>query len=417
MWDADVVIVGAGPAGSGLAIQLVRKGVRVLLLDKEEFPREKTCGDGLTPRAVAVLERMGLLNDLLQELEPYRVEEAVLFSPSGHLWRMHFDHAGFGLPGFGLIVPRYRLDRFLVSKAVESGAEFLGGSQVVGFVRDSGKVVGVRIDSESGGRVVKAPLVAIATGANIGLHRELGLLQSMPPVVLSARGYFTNVSELGHAMEFYFESELMPGYAWIFPVDEKTANIGVGVFPGTGRRKNPYKMLNWFMREGQAAGRLTEARLQGQVKGYPLRTDYPSHPTFGDGFIMLGESIGLVNPVTGEGIDLALESAELAAEAVEHALERGDFSRKTLVVYEKMLRKRFGSYFSGMRVLRDRAVRPEAMDRIIRAASRDPKLARTVAGINLGVISPQAVLRQPKLVVRLVRYLAKRFFRRLNEAD
>ena len=416
MWDADVVIVGAGPAGSGLAIQLTRKGVRVLLLDKEEFPREKTCGDGLTPRAVAVLERMGLLNDLLRGLEPYRVEEAVLFSPSGHRWRMRFDHAGFGLPDFGLIVPRYKLDGFLVSKAVESGAEFLGKSQVIGFVREGGKVVGVRIVGESGERVIRSPLTAIATGANIGLHKELGLLQSMPPVVLSARGYFTDVSGLGHAMEFYFESQLMPGYAWIFPVDGKTANIGVGVFPGSGHKLNPYKMLEWFMQEGQAAGRLTGARLQGQVKGYPLRTDYPSHPTFGDGFILLGESIGLVNPVTGEGIDLALESAELAAEAVEHALERRDFSRKTLVVYDRMLRKRFGSYFSGMRVLRDRAVRPEAMDRIIRAASSDPKLARTVAGINLGVVSPQAVLRQPKLVVRLARYLAGKFFRRLDRA-
>ncbi len=410
-WDADVVVVGAGPAGSGFALRLARQGFKVLVLDRSKFPREKTCGGGLTPRAVAALEDLGLLKRLLGRLSTYRIGGALLFSPSGHRWRMDFSAVDFGLPSFGLIVTRLDLDAFLLEEAEEAGANFLPERKVTGFLRSDGRIVGVKAVHPAGEEEIRAPLVAIATGASIALHRKLGLLRSMPPVVLSARGYYSGVDGLGDVMEFYFESELMPGYAWIFPVGDGIANIGVGTFPVAGVKKNPYRLLDWFLREGQAAERLSGARLQSAVSGYPLRTDYPSHPVSGEGFLLLGESTGLVNPVTGEGIDLALESAELASGVAMSALKEGDFSRKMLSKYDGLLRNKFGSYFSGMRVLRDRAVNPYAMDRIIRAASDDPGLAKTVAGINLGVLPPQVILKRPGLAFRATRYFLKKFLR------
>jgi geranylgeranyl reductase family protein len=411
---SDVIVVGAGPAGSGLALQLARKGLKVLLLDREIFPREKTCGDGLTPRAVAVLQRLNLLDSMISDLNPHRVSGALLFSPSGHRWKMEFGEHRFDLPDFGLIAPRLKLDQFLVSSAVEAGAEFLQGHHVVGFVRSDGRIAGVRAVHGNTEESFLAPVVAIATGASIALHRQLGLLDRMPPVVLSARGYFTGVQGLDRFMEFYFESELMPGYAWIFPVDDSTANVGVGTFPARGaHKKNPYQLLQWFLHEGQAAGRLSGAHLQGKVKGYPLRTDYPSHRASGDGFLLLGESIGLVNPVTGEGIDLALESSELATAAIFKAFQKGDFSKRALGGYDKKLKERFGSYFSGMRVLRDRAVTPDAMDRIIRTAASDPAFAETAAGINLGVLPPQVVLKRSGLMVRVLRYAIKKMLKKV----
>ncbi len=172
----DIVVVGAGPAGAALALSLARSGADVLLLDKARFPRDKTCGDGLTPRAVAALERLGLL-DGVESIASQRVTGAHLHSPSGHDWRMSFDESLSELPPFGLIVPRYRLDAFLVEQAVAAGASFAPESEVVDLLREGRRVAGVIVRRDGKREEIRAPLTAIATGASIALLRKLGLLR------------------------------------------------------------------------------------------------------------------------------------------------------------------------------------------------------------------------------------------------
>ncbi len=387
VWTADVFIAGAGPAGSTAAALLAARGWRVLLADRADFPRDKTCGDGLTPRAVALLERLGVL-PALRAGSCREVGGAHLFAPDGTEWHLRFADYRMGLPPFGLVVPRFELDQRLCQNAAAQGTSFCPGFHVKGPLRDGKAVVGVW--GEVNGRPVRvrAPLTILATGASIGLLRAFGLLGRMPPGINAVRGYFTGVPGLTDEMEFHFDAALAPGYAWAFPMGDGRANIGVGVFArngGNGAVPNVRERLAAFM---AARARFRGARLEGPLRGYPLRIDYPSCPPAGPGFLVVGEALGLVNPVTGEGIDLAMESAELAAGIADAALRTGNTGASQLRDYARALHVRYASFFRGARVLLRLATGPRAISVLVRQALRKPYLARVIAGINLGVASP-----------------------------
>lgn len=382
---ADVAVIGAGPAGSTTAALLAARGHCVLLLDRATFPRDKTCGDGLTPRAVAVLDRIGLL-DGLRSAGYRQIGGARLVAPGGAVWHLRFADYDFGLPPFGLAVPRLELDERLRRHAVAKGACFLGGVQVSRLLRQDGRVAGLAGQRFGHPLTVHARLTILATGANIALLRALGVLSRMPPGIRAIRAYSEDVPGLNDEFEFYFDRELLPGYAWIFPLGDGRANVGLGLFTrGVGSPAPNLRKL--LARLVERHPRLREARPTGPAKPYPLRVDFPRCPSLGDGFMLVGEALGLVNPVTGEGIDLALESAELAADAADEALRCGDTGAGGLTPYRKALHARFGSFFRGMRLLLRLAMGPRALDILIRQAARRPHLARTIAGINMGMAS------------------------------
>jgi menaquinone-9 beta-reductase len=396
-YTADVIIVGAGPAGSTAAALLARAGLHVLLADRADFPRDKTCGDGLTPRAVAVLDRLGVL-PALQARGYQSISGAVTVAPSGAAFTSRFAEACLGLPQFGMVVPRFELDDLLRQHAVDAGAQFLPGLHVTGPVyQDGGPLVtGVRGQLAGQEVMLAAPLTILATGASIGLLRAFGVLQRIPPGVNAIRGYFTGVEGLTDRFEFYFDRELNPGYGWIFPLADGRANVGVGLF--NARRDNaaaetaaanPRRLLAEFMARHP---RLATARPDGPIKGYPLRTDFPTCRPSGPGYLLVGETLGLVHPVTGEGIDLAIESAELAAAAALAALRCHNVSPAALRPYDRALMRRYATLFRGARLLLRYATGPRALNILIGKAEHKPYLARAIAGINLGVISPLAAL-------------------------
>lgn len=386
-YDADVLIVGAGPGGSSLAALLAGRGLDVLLADRAAFPRDKTCGDGLTPRAISVLERLGLLGQL--EAAGYqRILGAELHPTGAAPYTLTFADHPVGLPPYGLVVPRFELDNLLLQNALAHGARFLPGFQAAAPVRDSsGVVTGVSGDLEGKPAVRRARLTVLAVGANIGLLRGFGLLQKMPPGINAIRGYFSGVPDLGSHFEFYFEPELAPGYAWVFPLADGRANIGLGVLDrgGEGGGRNVRKLLDGFLARSP---RLQGATPAGPVKGFPLRIDFPSMRPGGDGFLLVGEALGLVNPVTGEGIDLAMESAELAASVAAAALARDAVTWRGLSPYGRALNRHYAGFFRGVKVLLRLATSPRAIRVLTRQAEKKPRLARLIAGINLGVASP-----------------------------
>src|SRR5665811_705679 len=228
-YSADVVIVGAGPAGSTAAALLARDGWDVLMVDRAEFPRDKTCGDGLTPRAVAVLDRLGVLPALTSN-GYQRINGALTVAPNGAVFHVRFGDLGLGLPDYGLVVPRFELDDRLRRHAMALGARFVAGLHVTGPLRQGDRVTGV--EGQAGGQAVRveAPLTIVATGASIGLLRPFGVLSQMPPTVNAIRGYFTGVPDLSDEFEFYFDRELAAGYGWIFPLADGRANVGLALF-------------------------------------------------------------------------------------------------------------------------------------------------------------------------------------------
>ncbi|HEX9118716.1 MAG TPA: geranylgeranyl reductase family protein [Anaerolineae bacterium] len=387
---ADVIVVGAGPGGSTAAALLARAGWDVLLLDRADFPRDKTCGDGLTPRAVAVLEHLGLLGEL--QAQGYQaIEGARVISPRAEILDVPFAQYGpaLGLPPLGLVIPRYELDDRLRAHALACGARFQSGVHVTQPVSADGQVVGVAGTQGGKAFTARARLTILATGANIGLLKAFGVLSTMPPGVNAVRGYYRGVADLGKEFEFYFENEIVPGYAWVFPLSDGRANVGVGYFARSGDGKTPdvKRMLTDFLARH---ARFSDATPEGPVKGFPLRTDFPSHAASGPGFLILGESLGLVNPATGEGIDFAMESAELAAEAAAAALAGKDTTRRSLLRYDRLLERRYGSLFRGLQVVKHLAMGPRGISILVHKAQTRPHLARVIAGVTLGTISPWA---------------------------
>nr|MBN1228438.1 NAD(P)/FAD-dependent oxidoreductase [Anaerolineae bacterium] len=210
--------------------------------------------------------------------------------------------------------------------------------------------------------------------------------------------YYTHVQTGNPLYDFYFDVELMPGYGWIFPTGDHTANIGIGILPiFWSPRKSISVLLEAFIQRRIKEGILKpDIRLDGPVKGYPLRICYPHQRVAGKNWVIVGEAAGLVNPVTGEGIDLAMESALIAARTMDEDIRKG---RRTHIAYQRELWDRFGSLFTGLRALRDIMVTPIFTDYALWLMNVHPFITRTVMAIAQGFAPPQDVF-HPKFVMQ-----------------
>jgi geranylgeranyl reductase family protein len=381
----DVIIVGAGPGGSAAAHGLAQQGLDVLLLDKADFPRDKTCGDALTPRALAVLADMGLLDEM--ERAGRRIHYVDIFAPQGHAVTTPIPKKD-SLPGYALIVPRLILDNALRERAIAAGARFESPVHVTAVApfSEQGKERGVLIRGEQRDRPVafKARAAVIATGASTRLLWRMGLLRQAPPVTLAARAYLEGLAGLNDHMQIRFDGVPLPGYGWVFPLSDSAANVGAGFFragpatrhlPGT-----PRAAFEAFVQTAPLRRMLAGAHYAGPVKSYPIRMDFATAPTFGKRTLLIGEAAGLVNPLTGEGIDYALESGRLAA----RHLARGDLTRADLEAYDGLLRQRFQRLFIFCNQLRDLFLNPLWLNRMVSAAAQRPDLKLLLTDIVLG---------------------------------
>jgi geranylgeranyl reductase family protein len=380
----DVVIVGAGPGGSAAAHYLAKHGLDVLLLDKANFPRDKTCGDGLTPRALDILDDMGLLNELLRT--GCRINGMEIVAPRGHSIAAPLPKEG-GWPDYALVIPRLILDNAIRERAVASGATFRSPVRVIDIARDA---EGVVVAGEQRGQSVtfRGRVAIAATGASVKLLLRTGVLKRMPPMALAARAYYEGVTDLTDRVHLRFDGVPMPGYGWVFPLSASSANVGAGLMP-LGRlrqwwvraRRAPFDS---FVQHPPIQAMLASARRAGPVKGFPLRMDFASAPTVGERLLLVGEAAGLVNPLTGEGIDYALESGRLAAEHLVRMFAAGDFSRTSFAAYDQLLRRRFQRLFAFCGRVQLLAGSPFALNRAVSAAARHPELKMLLINIGLG---------------------------------
>lgn len=395
MWD--VVVVGAGPAGASTAYFLAQAGVSVLLLDRQAFPRDKVCGDGVSAKGLAVLEQMGLAEWINRHgfVEPHTL---LLSGPDGSSVTMDYTHAPFC---YGRVIPRQMLDSALVNQAVSAGAHLVENCHVHSCEHIDGR--GIRVSGTQAGQSssYEARLLVVAEGSKAALSKQLGLTH-VEPDLAAIRGYFAERSGLNDRLEIHYDKAISPGYSWIFPLGNGMVNVGLGTFlQQLGRRRLDLasELERVIVGNPYFQQRLNAISGRPSVKGFTLRTDLSKSRLYADHVLVVGEAAHLVNPLTGEGIAPALLSGQTAAEHMRRALERGNFSAAALAPYGYDIRSRYALDHRAALWLRRLLSCPGMVNRIIRNARGDKELALALGLVIIGVTSPTTLLK-PSMLVR-----------------
>jgi len=356
--EADVIVVGAGPGGSTAAYHLARHGLSVLLLEKSEFPREKVCGDGLTPRAVRQLVKMGV--DTSEKAGWLRNKGLRVIGGGVRLELDWPELASF--PGYGLVRTRLDLDEMLARLAADAGATLLTSHNVTGPVLDpAGRVVGVTAatGADKEPQEFRAPLVLAADGVSARLALTLGLAKREDrPIGVAVRRYYNSpVRHDDDYLESWLElrskdggDKLLPGYGWIFGMGDGRVNVGLGVLNSSaafGKTNYRTMLTDWLATTPAEWNMRDESGADGPILGAALPMGFNRVPHYTRGVLLVGDSGGMVNPFNGEGIAYAMESGELAAEIAVQALARsaGPDRERALRQYPLELKARYGGYY------------------------------------------------------------------------
>ncbi len=356
--EADVIVVGAGPGGSAAAYHMARHGLRVLLLEKTEFPREKVCGDGLTPRATRQLIRMGVDTS---EKAGWLQNKGLRVIGGGVRLELDWPELA-SFPSYGLVRTRLDFDDMLAARAVEAGATLLTNVNVTGPVLDDdGRAIGVSAKAGPGKEPVqyRAPLIVAADGVSGKFPLAMGLAKrdDRPLGVAVRRYYRSPVRADDDYLESWLElrsatdrDKLLPGYGWIFGLGDGRVNVGLGILNSSDAfGKTNYRALltDWLGTTPPEWGMTDEANADGPILGAALPMGFNRVPHYTRGVMLVGDSGGMVNPMNGEGIAYAMESGELAAEVAVQALARpaGADRERALQAYPAELKIRFGGYY------------------------------------------------------------------------
>ncbi|MGN6609287.1 MAG: geranylgeranyl reductase family protein [Jatrophihabitans sp.] len=397
--SADVVVVGAGPAGSSAAYWLATAGLDVALLEKTSFPREKVCGDGLTPRGTRALVEMGI--DVSTEAG-WLHNRGLRVIGGGH--RLHLDWPDLaGFPNYGLVRPRADLDAMLANQAVQAGARLYEHITVTGTLTDAtGRVIGVEGKTADKQPVfVDAPLVLACEGVSGKLAQGLGVHRNdKRPLGVAVRRYYTSPRTNDDYLESWLElwdgpigqSTLLPGYGWIFGMGDGTVNVGLGVLNSSaGFQKTDYRALltRWLDNTPEEWG-LREQNATVPTRGAALPMGFNRTPHYVRGMLLVGDSGGSVNPFNGEGIPYAIESGKFAAEAAIQALARpaGTSRERALEAYPRRMQQEWGAYYRLGGIFVKLIGNPEVMRLCTQRGMSHPALMRFVLKLLANLTDP-----------------------------
>ncbi len=344
-----MLVVGAGPGGSATAYHLARHGVDVLLAERSAFPREKVCGDGLTPRGVGAIERMGVdpHDPGFERVDGLRIRsrKVTMELPWPRL---------SAYPDYGLVRTRLDFDELLARRAEKAGATLLERTEAVAPVFDDGWVAGATLRSAEDGDgepvEVRARFVVAADGAASRFAAQAGVRRDASrPIGIAARRYYHIDRRPGPWLEVWFDlwdgDALMPGYGWLFPLSDGRVNLGAGLLNTFHNFKNvsARRVFDSFARMLPEDWNVRDETAEGRVLSGPIPMGLNRVPQAVPGMVVVGDAAGAVNPFNGEGIAYAIESGEIAAELIHDALVS---NRPGIVhMYPTVLRERYGRYF------------------------------------------------------------------------
>jgi geranylgeranyl reductase family protein len=396
----DVLIVGAGPAGSAAAITLAKAGLDVVLVDQHSFPRDKVCGDGLIPDAHNALRKLGVLDEVMAQAQA-----------STHVGCIGPRGGRIDVPGALAVLPRKELDLIVCRAAAAAGARMVAPVRFSAAIEEGGRVVGAQLKNGDASHEVRATWVLLATGAVPQALMAAGMSDRHTPSGVALRGYVRNDAMAGRIdkLEVVWHRALSPGYGWIFPCRDGVFNVGVGITDSHDARRNGKlakregnlrQVFDDFTRLYAPARELIEGgEWLSPLKGAPLRCTLEGAKYSRPGLIVTGEAAGSTYSFSGEGIGKAFETGILAAEAV--------LEGRAGMLDEAIVRER---YETGLRALKPRFEQyaranlvnrfPLLADLVIWRARKSPRILRRISGI-LNETSNPGNLVTMKGIVRL----------------
>lgn len=379
--QTEVLVVGAGPAGSAAAAWAARAGRDVLLIDSAVFPRDKTCGDGLTPRATAELEHLGL-GDWLRG---HTVNRGLRLTGFGREALLPWPGGSF--PTYGSAVPRTELDDKLRETAVTSGARMVDGTKVIDVIRDGDRVTGVTVKTADGTHSIGCTTLVVADGVRSPIGKLLGRIWHRRYAYgTAARAYITSARSNDQWITSHLElrnadGELVPGYGWVFPLGNGEVNIGVGSL-ATERRPSHIALKPLLAH--YTSLRKAEWQFEGSLRAVAsalLPMGGAVSNVAGRNWVLIGDAAGCVNPLNGEGIDYGLEGGHMLA----GLLDEPDLS----TVWPELLRARYGRTFSVARRIAGLATHPRMVPMGGPPVMRSKYLQRTAVRVMGNLVTDE----------------------------
>ncbi len=396
----DLLIVGGGPAGAATAYWAASSGLDTVIVERKVFPREKTCGDALTPRAVHQLEAMGLK----EHLEHYHRFEGLRVVAHGRTLEMGWpEHPVF--PSYGFVVRRSDLDTFVARQAVLAGATLLEGTDALRPIEvdqpqsssspmGSGRISGAIVADKDTGteKLIYSRFIVVADGANSRFGRTLGTSRDRSyPMGMAIRGYFKSPMHDDPWIESALDvrdrrGSTMPGYGWIFPVGDGTINVGIGLLSTFRdyRSVNTSHLFEEFACTLPSHWQIDPTQPIAAPTGGRLPMAGSVGPKAGPNWLLVGDAAGSVNPFNGEGIDYAYETGRLAAGLIVDAAARGD---SVLARYPGMLDDEYGTYFKMARIFARAIGHPALIRELTRVGMRSQPLMEWALRVMANLLS------------------------------
>lgn len=431
---ADVIVVGAGPGGSATAAYLAMSGLDVILLEKARFPRDKICGDGLTPRAVRELAQLGVPT---REEDGWIRNKGLRIVGGGRTFQLDWPETDY-FPPYGMVRKRAELDEILARYAAGKGARLLEGMNVQGAIRDdaTGRIKGVtaRVTDAAGRatgevRTFRAPVVVAADGVSSRLSASMGReKRDDRPMGVAVRAYYESpVRTHDDYMESWLElwvpedpqagmsgvgsaeakKILLPGYGWIFACGDGTVNVGLGMLdtsPAFGKVDYKDVMRRWVSTL-PADWTCTPETMVTPVRGAALPMAFNRQPLYADGLLLVGDAGGMVNPFNGEGIDYAMEAGRTAAEIIVQAMARADDEGRERVLssYNTVMKAHLGGYYTLGRGFASLIGKPEVMRLCVKYGLPITPLMRLLLKTMANLAQPTGGRFDDRLITALTR--------------
>jgi geranylgeranyl reductase family protein len=390
--------VGAGPSGSTTAYYLAQAGLDVLLLEKSTFPREKVCGDGLTPRGVKALVTMGIS---VSEQDGWVRNKGLRIIGAGQRMELPWPDLS-SYPGYGLVRPRTDLDQMLARRAQQAGARLSEGVTVTGPVLDdrTGRITGVtaRAAGADEERTYASRVIVAADGNSSRLSVAMGLRKRDDrPLGVAVRTYYKSPRHdddyLESWLDLWDDDRLLPGYGWIFGMGDGTSNVGLGLLNTSAAfaHTDYHALLRKWLKGMPAEWGFTEENRTQPVRGAALPMGFNRTPHYHQGLLLVGDAGGMVNPFNGEGIAYAMESGEILARTIAQALARGRRAEteRVLAGYPRALSEAYGGYYALGRVFVKAIGRPGLMRFATKHSMSRPALMRFVIKLLANLTDPR----------------------------